>query len=112
MGPGARGRGIHARVSDDHQKGAALMTAGLVVQLGTLAFVPADPAIVGQLLGFVAGAGLIGGGALVAASKGYSPWLGLLGILSFVGMGILLLIPTRATLLPRRRQNEDDAGTP
>ena len=37
---------------------------------------------------------------------------GLLGILSFVGMGILLLIPTRATLLPRRRQNEDDAGTP
>lgn len=78
------------------------MTLGLIIQLANHIFTPQDPEIVRQLIGFVAGGLLIWGGSLTASAKGYSPWLGLLGILTFVGMGILLLIPNRDSIRPRK----------
>lgn len=86
------------------------MTLGLVVQIGMLALVPRELDWLRQLIGFGAGALLIAGGAITAASKGYSPWLGLLGVLSFVGMGIILLLPSKQTLFPAKKK--DDAGEP
>lgn len=71
------------------------MTLGLLVQLGTLFLVPRELELVRQGIGFVAGALLVFGGAKTAASKGFSPWFGLFGLLSFVGMGIILLLPHR-----------------
>ena len=67
-----------------------------------LAFVPHEAELVRQIIGFGSGGLLIGGGAITSASKGYSPWLGLLGVLSFVGMGIILLLPHRETLFPKK----------
>lgn len=78
------------------------MTLGLIIQLANHVFTPHDPEIVRQLIGFVAGGLLVWGGSMTAGAKGYSPWLGLLGILTFVGMGILLLIPNRDSLRARK----------
>lgn len=74
------------------------MTLGLIIQLVNHVYGPRDPEVARQVIGFVAGGLLVWGGSTSASAKGYSPWLGLLGILSFVGMGVLLLIPNRDAL--------------
>lgn len=85
------------------------MTLGLIIQLVNHVYGPRDPEVARQLIGFVAGGLLVWGGSTTAAAKGYSPWLGLLGILSFVGMGVLLLIPNRDALR-RHAPTPDSAG--
>ena len=88
------------------------MTVGLLVQLANLAFVPHDPEMLRQVIGFGSAGFLIGGGAMTSSSKGYSPWLGLLGLFSFVGMGIILLLPAKDSLFPKKRGDQGDTEKP
>jgi len=69
------------------------MLVGLLVQLGALALLD-DLALVARVLGYVAGASLVYGGTLYARGRGYSPWVGFGAFLSFLGVGILLMLPT------------------
>jgi hypothetical protein len=94
---------------DDQHKGAAWMTVGLVIQLAALFLIPREQEMARQIVGYGAAGFLVAGGAKTASAKGYSPWLGLLGFLSFVGMGILLLIPFRDSF--RRTKPEKKADT-
>ena len=87
------------------------MTVGLLVQMAAYVLVPREMDLARQIVGFGAGGLLIAGGAITASSKGYSPWMGLLGVLSFVGMGIILLVPNKATLFPKKRRAPDEGGS-
>jgi hypothetical protein len=44
-------------------------------------------------LGLAAGGLLVFGSAIVAENKGYSVWVGLAGMLSILGVGVVLLLP-------------------
>lgn len=88
------------------------MLLGLAIQYGTLALGHQIPPLVARGLGFVAGGCLVYGGAEVARAKGYTPWVGFVTILSFFGVGFLLMMPD-PTLSPALRwlARKPDPGT-
>jgi sugar phosphate permease len=48
--------------------------------------------VAGYFLGLVAAAMLVWGTAHLAHEKGWSPWFGLLGLLSVIGAGLVILL--------------------
>jgi hypothetical protein len=58
------------------------------------------PDAVGSGLGLLSGGLLVYGTAVVAEKKGYSAWVGLAGVLSILGVGVVLLLP-RSVAFPR-----------
>lgn len=80
------------------------MSAALLVQAVQLSLEPRIPRTAYFAIGFVAGLLGMTGASTVAREKGYSQWLGLLGVLSFVGMGIVALIPDAAFVTPAVRR--------
>ena len=69
------------------------MLLGLAIQAATLAFAT-EPSLITRAIGYVSGAALVYGGAQWARGRGYTPWIGFLSLLSFLGVGILLMLPT------------------
>lgn len=69
------------------------MLLGLGVQTGTSFLPHATPELLIRLLGFVAGGILVYGGTLVARAKGYVPYVAFITLLSFLGVGFLLMMP-------------------
>lgn len=69
------------------------MLAGLAIQLGGHYAQPHVPALVAQLIGFVAGGVIVYGGTQIARAKGYTPWVGFIALITFLGVGFLLMFP-------------------
>lgn len=69
------------------------MLAGLGVQLAGHYAQPHVPALVAQLIGFVAGAIILYGGTRIATAKGYTPWVGFIALITYLGVGFLLMFP-------------------
>ncbi len=80
------------------------MSAALLLQAVQLTLEPRIPRSAYFALGFVAGLLGMMGATDVARAKGYSQWLGLLGVLSFVGMAIVSLLPEHAFVAPAVRR--------
>lgn len=69
------------------------MIVGLIIQAFALARL-ADGTTSARIVGFVAGAALVYGGVQWSRGRGYTPWLGFGAMLSFLGVGFLLMLPT------------------
>jgi hypothetical protein len=69
------------------------IAAGFGIQLLLVKLGAELPSYVSTGLGLLAGGVLVYGTALVAESKGYSAWVGLAGVLSILGTGVVLLLP-------------------
>lgn len=63
-------------------------------QAANLALAPSSGAIA-LVLGFGCGALLVYGGVCWVRSLGYTPWLGFLALLSYLGVGFLFMLPRR-----------------
>lgn len=74
-------------------RGSWILLAGLAVQVGASFVAPHVPALVAQLLGFVAGGLQVYGGTQIARAKGYIPWLGFVAMFTYLGAGFVLLFP-------------------
>lgn len=69
------------------------MLAGLGVQLVGHYAKPHLPALVAQLVGFLAGGIIVYGGTRIARAKGYTPWVGFIALVTYLGVGFLLMFP-------------------
>ena len=56
---------------------------------------PAFSALASVAVGAVSAAALVFGTVVYAKTKGYSPWFGLAGLLSILGIAVLLVLPPR-----------------
>lgn len=88
------------------------MFAGLAVQYGMLAIHQGLPPVVVQAVGFGAGAMLVYGGSLVAVERGYTRWVGFMALGSFIGVGILLMMPDPNLSVLLRWLSRDRARDP
>jgi hypothetical protein len=78
-----------------HRRSAVRWIVGGFVAQGVglaLHGLPGIVGIAGFFLGIGAAAALVWGTAHLAHSKGWSPWLGLAGMLSIVGVGLVVLL--------------------
>lgn len=91
------------------------MLLGLGVQAGTSFLPQTTPELLVRLLGFVAGGILVYGGTIVARAKGYVPYVAFITLLSFLGVGFLLMMPEAPAkkrlfrLLASRKPESGDA---
>ncbi len=76
----------------DSLRAYTALVSGLALQAVT-ASADAIPALATSILGLACGGLLVYGCAIVAERKGYSSWLGLAGLLSVVGVVVVVLLP-------------------
>ncbi|MBC7171822.1 MAG: hypothetical protein H5U40_05325 [Polyangiaceae bacterium] len=70
------------------------LVAGLGLQAAVYKMGAELPSVVASLLGLVSAGFLVFGCAVVAQRKGYSPWVGMAGLLSAAGVVVVVLLPT------------------
>lgn len=69
------------------------MVFGLLLQAACLKWMT-EGTVVARALGIASGAALVYGGVQWSRGRGYTPWLGFGALLSFLGVGFLLMLPT------------------
>ncbi len=67
---------------------------GAWIFYGEGAALEGTPRIIAQ---FIFGAACVGGGAIIAANKGFSPWAGFAGVLGPIGIVVLVMLPKGST---------------